>query len=232
LGLLLYALGIILGAGFTAAIVWANYEASLFDMGLPADARVTSLRCPALITSGEEGMVTASFSNPSDRPVRRVIRANISDGFISFPRQIETRTLLEPGETRHLQWTVTPDDAAWDRLILVRIYVLRNTPLPSMTGTCGTVFVDLTGVRGWQLSFILLVATILSIGGGFWLWYTRTRLPQGESVELTQPFTALGGMVLIGLLAALTGWWLVSAILLVLTVLLLIVLFAWRFTPR
>jgi hypothetical protein len=232
LGLLLYTTGIVMGVGFAAAITWAHYEASLFDLGLPADVRVDTLRCPTLLTAGEEGAVTASFSNPSDRPARRVIRASITDGFVTFPRQEETRTVLEPGETIDLSWTITPADAAWERLILVRIYALRTTPLPSMTGTCGTVYVGLAGISGQQLTVLLLVGFLLSTVGGFWLWLRNVIPLQGRIHEVMQAMAVLAGLVLVGLVAALMGWWLLTGLLLAVAVLLLIGLFYWFGSPR
>jgi hypothetical protein len=230
LGLLLFTTGLFVGLGLAAAITWANYEASLFDVGLPAEAQVEALRCPALLTTGEEGQVTAVFRNPTEGPVRRTIRASISDGFISLPRHVETRLLLEAGQREEVTWAITPEDAVWDRLILVRIYALRSFPLPSITGTCGTLFVDLPGIRGWQLTLLLVVATVLCLGVGGWL--TRRAPSQGQIRNFRQPVIVLATLTLLGLGTALAGWWLVTGVILIVSILLSMVLFTWRFTPQ
>ena len=227
LGLLLYTLGVGTALMLAAGAAWADFEASLFDAAMPAEEQITSLRCPILITGNETGTVVASFTNPSARPVRRNIRVHVSDGFVTLMREVEERIVLAAGERRQFQWTVTPQDAAWDRVILVRVYVLRTYPLPSMTGACGVLSLALPFLSGSQFTFLVLVASLLSTGLGLGLWVGENRPLKKRGRSAAVAMICLAGVGLASIVATLSGWWLASSVAVVVGVLLAIVLVTW-----
>jgi hypothetical protein len=140
-GLIIFSISALIGIIFSGASVWGNIEAFLFNPGLRADENIKTMKCPVLITNSETGTITAAFTNPGDRPVMTTVRTSISDGLFLMIRETDTRIQLEAGETKELEWTVSPEDAAWERLIFVRVYSLRSTPLPArnrdLRDSCG-----------------------------------------------------------------------------------------------
>lgn len=227
LGALLYTLGIILGAVVGMGSVWADFEASLFESGLPAEEPMTTLICPPLLVGNEVGSVTATFANPTARSVNRIIRVVISDDYVSLAREIDSDTTLAAGETRILAWPITAEDVVWNRFVLVRVNVLRTAPLPSLTGSCGTVYVDLPWFSGWQVLWAVLLLTFASMGAGMALWLAGQRPLKGRTRSATMAMILLAGVILASMGLGLGGWWAPGGVALVFAVLLVVVLIAW-----
>lgn len=217
LGLLLFSAGLILGMALFGMIIWADFEAVLFDPGLQQDTTLNSLRCPVMITKAETGTVTASLTNPLDRSTERYIRVHVTDGFVTLMRQINQRLPLDPGETQQLAWSVTADDAAFERLILVKVIVRGRYPLPSRQGTCGIVVVDAPYLTGHQIFGISLAASLLSIGMGFSMWLKASKPWREKARQAVRAMGALAGSILVGIFVGLMGWWLPGLLIFVIT---------------
>ncbi len=217
LGLMLFSAGLFLGMALFGIIIWADFEAVLFDPGQQQDASLKSLRCPVMITKSETGAVTASLTNPLDRPTERYIRAHITDGYVTLMREINKLVPLAPGETQKLTWTVTADDAAFERLILVKVIIRGRYPLPSRQGTCGIVVVDVPYLTGHQVFGISLVASLLSIGMGFSIWFKASKPLHEKARQAVRAMSTLAGSILLGIFIGLMGWWLPGLLIFVIT---------------
>ncbi len=226
LGVLLFAIGLLLGMAVSAGLLWADLEASLFDSALGADEPLKTLKCPAIITSQESGTVTATFTNPTASSVVRLVRAHISAGFITLMREEKDRLALEPGETRKLTWTVTADDAVWGHFILVRVHVLRSYPLPSRTGSCGVLVVNLPGLTGSQIIVLTLVVSASSLAAGVGL-VARGRSATGQTTGLTRIMGGLAAIVLITMLFSFLGWWMAGILFSLFALILAVSMIAW-----
>jgi hypothetical protein len=222
-GLAIYSLGVLFGMLLTGASVWGNFEAFLFDNRLPAEETISRMSCPLLITSSETGTVTASFSNPSDRSAQTTVRAHITDGMFLLMREMDTRLQLEPGETRQLEWTVFPEDAAWERFILVRIYSLRSPPLPSRTGTCGIIVVDIPFFSGSQIVALIAITSLIAMFAGLGIWNSANQPLSSQKRYALQIMTVLAALIVIGLVLSIFRLWFIGGILLVFTVLVIVV---------
>lgn len=219
LGILLFAVGLLLGMGLFGVVIWADLEAALFSPGLRQDAALRSLRCPVMITKWETGTVSASVTNPLDRPTERYVRAHISDGYVTLMREINTSVSLAPGETERLAWTVRADDAAFERLILVKVVVRGRYPLPSRDGTCGILVVDVPVFSGNQVFGLSLVVSLLSMAAGFGLWYRSSQPLHGEGRQAIRAMGVLTGSIVAGTFVGWLGLWVPGLILFVITVL-------------
>lgn len=222
-GLIIFSIGVLIGILFSGATVWGNIEAFLFNPGLPADETIKTMKCPTLITSSETGTVTAAFTNPGDRPVMTTVRTSISDGLFLMIRETDTRLQLEAGETKELEWTVSPEDAAWERLIFVRVYSLRSTPLPALTGTCGILVVNTPFFTGNQVIAIVSILSIVGMVAGLGLWVSAKQPLSRRNRYATQIMGVLAALVIAGAILGILGWWFIGAILLFITVLLVLV---------
>ena len=221
LGVLIYSVGVLLGMALLGIVVWGDFESAMFDPTIKQDAPLNTLRCPVMMTKTETGTVTATFTNPLDRPIELYIRAHISEGYVTLMREINTELPLDVGETKPLEWTVTPDDAAFGRLILVKVTVNRKYPLPSRQGTCGILVVGLPYFTGNQIFTFALVASLLSMVAGAGLWVNANRPLSGPGLDVTRAMGTLAGFVLVGTIVGLRGSWMFSGLIFVVTVLLI-----------
>lgn len=221
LGVLIFALGVVLGLAFYSGAAWGDLEAFLFHVEGDADASLGSLSCPVVITSTESGTVSATFRNPTERPIKPVVRTHISEGFVTLMRRIDDRPSLEPGEKQRLEWTVTADDAAYGYLILARVFVKYPYPLPARTAACGVLVIDLPGWTGSQVTALVVVGSLLCMVGGVGLWVAGNRPLSGRILDATRAMIALAVVVLLGIIGSFLGWWLLSGLLLMIALLLI-----------
>jgi hypothetical protein len=221
LGVLIYAVGVVLGIAFYGGAAWGDLEAFLFDTSVDADGSLGSLSCPVVITSTESGILSATFTNPTERPIKPTVRTHISEGFVTLMRRIDDRPSLEPGEKQRLEWTVTADDAAYGYLILVRVFVKYPYPLPDRTAACGVLVIDLPGWTGSQVTALVLVASFLGMVVGVGLWVAGNRPLSGLILDATRAMIALAVVVLSGIISSFLGWWLLSGLLLMIALLLI-----------
>lgn len=208
--LLVFSLGVLIAVALVGASALAEYEAVLFDSGARADERLSMLYCPALISSRETSGVSISLSNPSEYEVNPVVKARISSGSALFIREEVQQVFMKPGERQTLRWPITAEDAAYHRLILVRIMVNRSYPLSSRTATCGIVLLDFAGLTGIQMQVgAILLSAIAIIGGGLG-WFRINADKGGRKAELGNGLRLLGGIALAGTLTTFTSWWFAS----------------------
>ena len=218
LGILLFFAGLLLSFVLAAAFFWPDMEASLFDSALRAEESIERISCPLILTEADEGAVRVSFTNPVDRPVDFLVRARITDGFVTLFREHREVVELEANETRTLSYPVASEDAAYDRIILARVYSFRSFPMPAMDAACGILVLPISTVTGDQLVASGFGATwLLLLAGGFLWWRTdRPRLP-GRRAPLYAAFAvALVGQLAI--LAGVLGSWGVGVLLILLTI--------------
>jgi hypothetical protein len=116
---------------------------------------------------------------------------------------------------------VTSDDAAFGRLVLVKVTVNRRYPLPSRQGTCGILVVGLPYFTGNQIFAFTLVVSFLSMVGGAGLWGVANRPLKGLGRDVTVAMGALAGSVLAGMILGLRGSWLFGGLVFVIAVLLI-----------
>lgn len=221
LAVLLFSAGILLGVALFGSTTWGDLEASLFNVAMSGEKRLSTLRCPVMITTAETGTVSASFKNSLERATEFRIRTHISDGYVTLMREITSPLPLEPGERGTLEWTVTPDDAVYGRLIMVRVYLFSKYPLPSRQGTCGILVVDWPLLTGTQYYILILAASLLSMGGGIGLWINANRPLSRVELHATYAMATLAGSVLAGIIVSLLRWWVAGVLILTIIVLMI-----------
>jgi hypothetical protein len=194
------------------ASVYADFEATLFDVLLNTVTSPRVIECPILLSSNESGTVSARISNPTDADVSRLVRAHISRGHLTLMRELEQQLSLAPGETRELEWEVTEDDAAYGHLIFAKVIFLENDRNPITRGSCGILVLDLPfGLRGSTAVTIMYLVSFICIITSLVIWWRYGRSYTGIRMEATRAMIVLGITVLLGLIFALFGLWEVSA---------------------
>jgi hypothetical protein len=154
--------------------------------------------------------VSAAFKNTLDRPADLVIRTHISRGFVSLMDEVNRRLPLEPGQSARLEWAIHPDDAAFGRVVLVRVHVLPIAPYRYSQASCGVVVVNLPGLPGDAYYAIGLFLSAACAAGGLALWVTSHRPLEGRPLLVTKALIALLAIVALSVLFAVLKLWLVG----------------------
>lgn len=199
---------IIIGVTFFILIgglsIWADLEASLFNSARRSSEPISSLNCPSIISSNETGVVSASFSNPSDRLINPKIQTFISDGFVILMQEKIDRPEIEPGETKFVEVEVTAANAVYNRIILVRMHQFSYGPLPYRNASCGIFVINIPFLTGMQFIYLSLVLGTLFSGAGIILWGLSTRPLVWDKLTNIKWLIAF---VLLSLMIAIIGLW-------------------------
>lgn len=226
--LLVLFIGLLLAMVVAFISFWPGMEASLFDTSTTAEATLDGVTCPRVLTADESGVIQATLDNPLDRPITLLVRTRISEGRVTLIRQFSHLVDLQPGESDTLSWDVSADDAVYNRVIMARVFVTRNPPLPSRQRLCGTMVVPVSGMSGNQLLTAAIIASLLGIGAGgvSLVWSERPFVAQKRF--WAQAVGALVALVLLNMILSLLGiWW--AGVLLSITLLLYAAVMIERF---
>lgn len=200
---------------------WPDLEASMFDPDttLSAEHALSGLSCPLVLAANEVGNVRVNFVNPNTTRETFLVRSRISQGFLTLWREDRRPLSLAPGESRELSWPIRAGDAAYGRIVMVRILALRGSQLPARQASCGTLVAPWSGVPGrWLFVAPVLLGLTLVAAGSAWWW--RAHPSPSERVRASARRGAwLLLVVLASLVAGVGGQWLPSHLLLILALL-------------
>ena len=224
LGLILFAVGVLLGMALIAVTIWTDLEASFFDsmMASRGDDPLKTLRCPVLMTTSEIGRISATFENTTDKPIELRLRAHVTDGFVTLMREVNTTLPLEPGEKKTAEFSLYASDRAYRRLILARVLQARHYPFPARQAACGVLVLDVPFLTGNQLFAITIAVTVLCLAGGIALWSVANWPLRRSALAAARTMGALVVCLLIGFFVSLSGAWLIASLLFAINLLLII----------
>jgi hypothetical protein len=223
----LFTLGIFVGFFFNTFVVWANFEASLWNE-MPTQGEVLDgLHCPLIISKSQSASIAVTYKNPLDRVINPVIRTYISERLVSMEREESLRPEIAPGETARIEYTITGDEAIWNRFILVRVYTLPQFTLPARNGSCGIFVVDIPVLKGGAIVLLIVFVSVAGMGSGLWLW-RRIHVPlEARAKSAFQGMVFLSAAVLAGIILELLRVWGLATLLLVMTFILLAAVLAY-----
>lgn len=205
---LLFIIGSALGMVLIGASIYADFESTLFDATTVVDGSIRPINCPILLSSTEVGKVSALVRNSDDQPRELVVRTHITRGHLILLREVQDKIALDPGASQRLFWEVTAEDAAYGHLIMAKVIVFDDSSNPSHKGSCGIIVMKMPGnLQGWQLFWTLYLISVTFILSGMRIWWT-TGPPFGSgSLEATRSILGLGGIILLGLIFIIFGFW-------------------------
>jgi hypothetical protein len=96
----------------------------------------------------------------------------------------------------------------------------RSTPYPARTDSCGIFVLSIFGLKGASLVVLIFVASLISLVVGSVLLYRRGTPIQKSSPRIDYGLYGLAGIILMGMIANLLGWWIFAGLVLLLAVLL------------
>ncbi len=222
LSIILYSIGLLLALVLWGGSVWTDLEAQLFRSDHGANQVLHDLRCPLVITPKESGAIRLTFHNPTERRIQEAVRAYTTFGARMLVSETSTILPLEPGQTRILEWPISAEDAAWDRMVLFRVIIARSSPLPSRTASCGVMVVNLPWLTGGQVVGLSLGLSLLLMAGGIFLWRRAHQPIFGKQLYALRVMILTALLVLAGFLVAVYGSWLLAGLLFVLVVMFLV----------
>ena len=210
IGLILLVIGTLLLAFLGLISIWGNIEAFVFNATIRSERSLSTLRCPAIITPKDKAVVSARILNSSDRELEMLIRTNISDGYVIFLREVPTTLTLKSGESGIVRVPISIEDAAYDRVVLVRMHQISRGSLPYKNASCGVIVFDLPWITGRQFVIAFFgLGTILSAIGLVILSKNQKIISKEQliSFRLLIGFTLLSPLLAV---VGLQGWWLVG----------------------
>jgi hypothetical protein len=216
LGMAIFVFGLTAATIYQSITSWGEIEATMFNPGMPVDDQLDTLRCPLIITSNEVATVRATFENPTDRNRIRIVRASISEGFVTLRREITTNLPLEPGEVQTLEWEISAADAAWGRYVFVRVFTPRSGPmLPTQTKACGILVVNWPWLKGSHIANTLFILGLLGPILGLGIWSGVYWPFSDEQRQKAYLMGILTVVVMTGLYLSMIGQWIPHLLLLI-----------------
>ena len=227
LGTAIFLLGAALGFWLLIASAWGDLEARLFDSALGAEERLSTLKCPVLLTPSDVGQVTASIENPTDFERTVIVRARFTLGHRYLIREDREDFSLPAGESKDLEWVVFTEQAAFGRIVLVRIYQFSSFSIPSRTESCGIVVVNLPMFSGAQIFGASFIGSIAFMSIGMALRTKKKARLHSQENKINKGMIFLGVVLVMGVVISLLGSWLLSSAIVVMAVMIVIALLSF-----
>ena len=219
-----YGLGVVAGLFVIFVATWADMESSAYDFPRLANAGLDGLHCPVLMTPDETSTISLDVSNTTEDRISPLIKTQISTRLL--PEQFIEDVQLTPGESKRLEWSVDAENIDMGNFIFAKVLLFSAYPLPTREATCGIFVLDLPGT-GRMIVPVLVVLSLISLG---WSLHRINRLSAYNERQKKH----LGSMVFLaitiglGLVLSFIGGWILSVLVLVLSLLLIIILLgAW-----
>lgn len=214
LALMVYSLGVLLALALIAVTSWADYEAQHFEFGVfqQAEAPLRAFACPLAMTADEVAIVRARLTNRATQARQVTLRAHVSEGYVWRSRTDEQQARLAPGGAKTFTWSVAPQDAVWDRVILVRVYAPRNFAVPPRTASCGILLLGPSPLGGGVIVGSVVVGSLLGMGLGLGLWVRQSPPALEARFNAAKGMAALAVLVVSGLLASSLGAWALAGV--------------------
>lgn len=217
-GYLFFIAGMVIGLYFSGYALWVNLEGMSFwgypesityDPNLTAEAKISRLKCPILITEGETAKIAVTVSNPYDKATYAFLEAHISmpDKYESMIRRTRS-TYLSPGEETEIRWMIDSENTIFDRMILARVFLkLTEGHPPARTQHCGIMSFNLWGLSSKQILIIIPACSlVLMLIGAYLLWHTRSNDPKKKNLAIKATYV-VGLLVALSVMGSLIRLW-------------------------
>lgn len=217
-GYLFFIAGMVIGLYFGGYALWVNLEAMSFwgypesisyDPNLTAEAKISRLRCPILLTNGETAKIAVTVSNPYDKPTRAFLQAHLSmpGKYESMVRRTRS-TYISPGEETEIRWMISSDNTIFDHMILARVFLkLTEGHPPARTQSCGIMLFNLWELSSKQILIAIPASSLaLMLIGAYLLWQTRSNDRKKKNLAIKVTFV-IGLLVALSIISSLLRIW-------------------------
>jgi len=202
--------------------IWADLEASVFNSAIRTTERLSTFNCPSIISENEVGIISASFTNTSEREIRPRIQTFVTDSYVILMQEQIDTLIIAPGETTSVEVKVTADNAVYNRLILARMHQFNYGPLPYRNASCGIFILGTSFITGSQfITLIVITGLILSLSG-IGLWLLKLKPIVWDRLTTLHEMIVLVVLALLIMIAGLASWWIFGVFLIVIWLLLVV----------
>jgi hypothetical protein len=215
-GAVLFIIGVILGTMISVMSVWANLEADFYGFDNITNNRLEGLSCPLLMTSTESAVISLKIENPNQKAIEPLVRADISTPILM--QEWSEKVRVEPGQTRTLEWQLTPDNIDLGFFIMSKVYVYPTIGLPLREASCGVFVLNLPGLIGGQVLALMVVLSLGGMVGGIFMWRQASQPVTGRKVMAQRGMIFLSQAVILSMILGMFAGWLEAGMLLVLIV--------------
>lgn len=217
--LIVFAVGALSGLILTALSTWADLEAAYYGFSRRASTRLTGLSCPILMTANESNVISLKLSNKTDGKISPSVQVETSSpvSAFKFAENIE----LPAGERTTREWAVGPENLDLKHFIFAKALVYSAYPYPDGENTCGVFVLNFPG-NGTIIAWAMIMLCVLGMGAGL----NGAHQMQGQEqsgVEVTYQLMFLSIIILVGLVTAFTGWWILGILVLVVSLLFILI---------
>lgn len=219
-GILLYGIGVAAGFFLMFVAAWADMEASAYDFPRLANAGLSGLHCPILMTANETRAISLNISNPIEDQISPAIKTLISTR--NLPEEFLEGIRLLPGESKRLEWMVDAENIDLGNFIFAKVLLYSAYPLPTQETTCGIFVLNLPGT-GRVIVPVLVALSLMNLGWGLYTIHRHTG-PNERLRKYIGSMMFLALMVGLGLTLSFVGGWISSVLVVVVTLLLIIIL--------
>lgn len=213
-GALIFGIGVLSSTLLTGGLTWAGLEATLYGFPRYTTERFDGLSCPLLMTRSETAVLRVHVNNLSDKVISPIMTIDISTPALPDTKQVQIT--VQPGETKSLEWAVSPENIDRYHFIFAKANRSPSYPLPTAEALCGILVLDVPALNGTQILSIWLALSLASIPLGLWMWSPRLDTP---GIMKALAIAALGG-----LLVSLLGIWMLGVMFLIVIVIMALTL--------
>jgi len=220
-GIPLFMVGAVIGYALFLSTFLQDTEAIVFSALVSGQKTLTSLSCPEIITPQEVGTVRAKIHNPTDKTQYRSVRTHISQGYLTLIREHYEHYDLDPGETKRVSWEVYPEDAAYGYVILTKVYLFPQQPVPSYVGACGVMMLNVPFLRGWQIISIVAAVSFTFMGIGYRRYVSHNQRLLGRKRTLAVNMVVIAVTVTLAIGTMFLESWYLGLVFFIFTIILL-----------
>jgi len=205
LGFLSFSIALFLGMLLTLARVWPDSEATMYGFVKYGHPRITSFKCPPLMTSSDHDSVTLKLQNNLDKPITWYVNAQITSDVLinSFNDTLQ----LQPGESRLLSWQIDSTNITLGNFILAHIFTSAAMANGMREATCGTFVLKLPFTGGTTVYYTASGLTAVGLGLGLWLWRRHTRLSESHLVSQFNWMRFVAVLTAVSIVVSYEGLW-------------------------
>lgn len=216
-----YTAGLLVGLYLVVVVAWADMESAFYGFSRLANAGLSGLNCPPLMTREEVSSISLRVSNTADNPISPAVRVEISTPLLLQEHNEKLR--LAPGESQKLEFPVGPENIDLRRFIFAKALVFSAFPRPNQEATCGIYIINLPG-SGMVILIVMIALSLLGMGWGLYGMRRSAASDEWAQKHVVRPMTFLAVIVVLGFVTSSTGRWVPSVLLLAVAVLMVFIL--------
>ncbi|MBI3170563.1 MAG: hypothetical protein HYZ22_18940 [Chloroflexi bacterium] len=217
--LILFITGVLSGVILTTLSTWADLEAAYYGFSRRASTRLSGFSCPILMTANESNVVLLKLNNSTDGKISPTVLVETSSPVTAF--EFTDNLELAAGERATREWAVGPENLDLKRFIFAKVLVYSAYPFPDRETTCGIFVLKLPG-NGTVITWGMILLSLLGMGIGLYGLY-QAQGPEQRGVDVARQLLFLSLIVLLGLVTAFMGWWILGIIALVISLLFVLI---------